>query len=85
LVARGAWWWPPAARERAPPSAAVRRVWWWPPAARERAPPSVAAWTACSGVAAAWPGASEREESVGGNETGERENRVWDLDLGFQD
>jgi hypothetical protein len=35
--------------------------------------------------AAAWPGASEREERVGGNETGERENRVWDLDLGFQD
>jgi hypothetical protein len=25
---------------------------------------------------AAWPGASEREERVGGNETGERENRV---------
>jgi hypothetical protein len=35
--------------------------------------------------AVAWPGAGEREERVGGNEIGERENRVWDLDLGFQD
>jgi hypothetical protein len=88
-VARRAWWRPPAARERAPPSVAARlarggtaaarvarRAWWRPPAARERASPS---------AAAAWPSASERDERVGGNETGERENRVWDLDLGFQD
>jgi hypothetical protein len=36
-------------------------------------------------LAAARPGAGEREERVGGNETGERESRVWDMDLGFQD
>jgi hypothetical protein len=35
--------------------------------------------------AAARPGAGEREKRVGGNETGERESRAWDLDLGFQD
>jgi hypothetical protein len=38
-------------------------------------------------LAAARPGIGEREERVGGNETCERESRVWDLDLGlgFQD